>query len=207
MKKLFLLSTLIISNFININSQFHKKGDFEFSIGTGLNSSSVQKVNSNDNTKSLISFNVGSSQEFYFSNRWGIKTKIIFDNKGWSKAFIEGLTSDKITTDFHLTYITIPVMANWHFGKTRRWYLHFGLYSGFLIKAKDSKLNLDLKELFNNTDFGLNAGIGHKFKINEKINFFIEYESQSGAIDIYSYEMYDSDITNLRTSFNIGLIF
>lgn len=182
-----------------------EKGIIEFGGNLGLNYSRVSNLDKGI-TDSRTAFNIGVSGEYYFSDRWGLKAKIIYDSKGWSNGFIYNeYTSVNTITDFKLNYITIPVMANWHFGSTRKWYLNFGPYIGVLTSAKDSKLNTDLKEAFNTTDFGLAYGIGYKFSVNEKMKMFVEYENQGGVSDIFKNSL-NSSVTTNRGAFNLGVL-
>ena len=96
-------------------------------------------------------------------------------------------------------------MVNWHFGKTRNWFLDVGPYAGFLMSANQSSNSNNIKSQFKSTDFGLAFGIGVKFPIAEKAKLFLEYDGQSGLSNIFnsSYESY----LNIRAAFNIGLSF
>ncbi len=200
-----LLFIAIITSFALSSASAQKKGDFELGIGLGVNLSNVSTMDGKTKSSSLTSFNTGVSGEYYFSDRWGLKTKLIIDNKGWADGFIQ-TQSGTTTTDFKLNYITIPVMANWHFGSSRNWYLNFGPYIGFLMSAKDSELSIDNKSAFKSTDLGLALGIGYKFKINNNTKFFVEYQEQAGVTDIFKTNLGDP-VRNGRTSFNLGLTF
>ncbi len=205
MKKQLLIITTCLFTLFSINAQ--DKGDFEFGGHLGLNLANVSTIYGQDNLKSRVAFNVGALGEYYFSDRWGVKMKIIYDNKGWADGFITNEDTDvTLITDFKLNYITVPVMANWHFGSRRNWYLNFGPYAGFLINAEDSELEIDVKEAFNTTEFGLAYGIGYKFSLNEKSKLFVEYDGQSGLTDIFEENGGDSVISN-RSSFNLGILF
>ncbi len=203
MKKKLLFTALTLVGFLSANAQ--EKGTVEFGAGLGVNISTVS--NGTQNANSLVGMNVAGSGEYYFSDRWGIKAKLIYDAKGWSDGFIEDTdTGNTIITDFKLNYLTIPVMANWHFGANRNWYLNFGPYVGILMNAEDSKLGLDLKEGFESTDFGLGLGIGYKFAVDEKLKIFIEYDGQSGFSDVFVNNA-GSAVLNSRNSFNVGVLF
>jgi outer membrane protein W len=205
MKKQLFITALAIFGILTSNAQ--DSGDFELGVGLGLNLTNVSTIVGQDNASSRTSFNAGVSGEYYFSDRWGLKAKLIYDSKGWSNGFI-----NTVTTDYKLNYITLPIMANWHFGSNRNWYLNFGPYVGFLVNAEDSELGLDLKDEFKSTDFGFAFGIGYKFKINDKIKLYIEFDGQSGFSDIFEENSGDlirtiSTIRNVRSSFNIGALF
>ena len=205
MKKQLFITALAIFGILTSNAQ--DSGDFELGVGLGLNLTNVSTIVGQDNASSRTAFNAGVSGEYYFSDRWGLKAKLIYDSKGWSNGFI-----NTVTTDYKLNYITLPIMANWHFGSNRNWYLNFGPYVGFLVNAEDSELGLDLKDEFKSTDFGFAFGIGYKFKINDKIKLYIEFDGQSGFSDIFEENSGDlirtiSTIRNVRSSFNIGALF
>ena len=196
---------LVFSVVFSVTLFAQEKGAIEFGGNLGVNISRVSNID-NGTTDSRTSFNIAASGEYYFSDRWGVKTKLIYDSKGWSNGFVYDMDNGVNTiTDFKLNYITIPVMANWHFGSTRKWYLNFGPYVGFLASAKDSKLGRDFKSAFNTTDYGLAYGIGYKFLINEKIKMFVEYEIESGFTDIFKDSFYDS-VTTGRSAFNLGVL-
>ncbi len=203
MKKLLLIPVLACLGLFQANAQ--NNGDIELGVGLGLSLSNVSTIDGQNNTSSLTSITAGVSGEYYFSDRWGIKSKLIYDNKGWADGFIFDEFGER-TTDFELTYLTIPVMANWHFGSKRSWYLNFGPYVGILINAEDSELGLDLKDSFKSTDFGFAFGIGYKFEVNDDFKLFIEYDGQSGLTDVFEQNSGDA-IRNGRSSFNIGALF
>ncbi|EHQ26833.1 porin family protein [Mucilaginibacter paludis] len=204
MKKI--LSTLIIAvTFCTTAfSQTQSKG-IEAGINIGYSSSTAISNNATNSTYKT-GFNAGLSAENYFSDRWGLKVKVIYDQKGWKEGYITDYNGHLVFTDYNLDYVTVPVMANWHFGRTRNWYLNFGPYIGFLVNAKAPGANLDLKDYINSTDAGLALGIGIKFKIAEKTKLFIDYDAQAGATDIIKNNT-GSSISLSRASFNVGLNF
>ncbi|WP_339836935.1 porin family protein [uncultured Flavobacterium sp.] len=204
MKKQLLTAVIAVFGLLTANAQ--EGGDFELGLGLGVNFANVSTINGQSNATSKISFNAGASGEYYFSDRWGVKAKLIYDNKGWADGYILDENNIVTTTDFKLNYLTVPVMANWHFGSNRNWYLNFGPYVGFLMSAEDSALGLDLKEGFKSTDFGAAFGIGHKIEIADNIKLFIEYDGQSGFSDIFE-ENAGEAIRNGRSSFNLGVLF
>jgi opacity protein-like surface antigen len=208
MKKLLFVALITLVGFANVNAQ--EKGDFEIGGGLGLNISNVSTIDGGDNTSSKLSFNIGASGEYYLSQRWGIKAKLIFDSKGWADGFVEQGTPSgsftTITTDFKLNYLTIPIMANWHFGSNRNWYLNFGPYIGVLLNAEDSELGLDLKDGFKTTDFGIALGIGYKFEVADNLKLVFEYDVQSGLTDIFEVNAGET-IRNGRSALNVGVLF
>lgn len=204
MKRQLLIMTLCVFGLFNANAQ--DSGDFELGVNLGLNIANVSTIDGQNNANSKMGFNAGMSGEYYFSDRWGLKMKLIYDSKGWADGFITDENFDTVTTDFKLNYITIPLMANWHFGSNRNWYLNFGPYMGLLISAEDSELGMDLKDLFKSSDFGLAYGIGYKFEISDDAKLYIEYDGQSGFAGIFEENSGDT-VRNGRSSLNLGVLF
>lgn len=203
-----LITAIAVLGFV-FTSSAQDKGKLELGLHVGLNSSNIST--GYDSADPSISFNLGASADYYFSDRWSLKAKFIYDRKGWDNDFI--LVSDQFDpvnryarTDINLDYLTIPVMAGWHFGSKRNWYINFGPYIGFLMNAKDTTLDSDLKDSFNKVDGGIAFGIGVKIPVSNKIKFFIEYEGQGGISEVFKYNE-DDQITNARSSFNVGINF
>ncbi len=201
MKKLF-LAILLALGFVSVTSA-QQKGDVEFGVNAGFNYSTV--TTSYFQADTGFGFNFGVSADYYFSDRWSLKTKVIYDQKGWNNGFYEDETGF-YPADYNLNYVTVPVMANWHFGGKRNWYLNFGPYAGFLMSAKENSNDTDVKDAFNSTDFGIAYGIGVKVPVSDKLKLFFEFEGQGGLTDIFK-ENEDAAVTNGRGSFNVGLNF
>lgn len=204
MKKL--LTTLFIIPAICSVAFAQIKTSDEFGLNIGYNGANVTYSGGYDHSDYVSGLNIGFSAEHYFSNRWSIKGKVIYDQKGFGNgylAFDDGTEIDGV--DFHLNYLTIPVMANWHFGRTRNWYLHFGPYIGVLLNASESSNSgVDVKQAFNTTDVGFDAGIGVKFPVSNQVKFFIELDGQGGFTNVFK----DGDtLQNERSSINFGFLF
>lgn len=180
------------------------KSKVEFGINAGYNAATVT-AGENTNSKYRSGFNAGVSADYYFSDRWSIKGKLNYDQKGWNNGFVQ-MGNSTYPTDFHLDYLTIPVMANWHFGHTRNWYLNFGPYAGILLSASETANDMDLKEGFSSVDFGLDLGIGVKIPVSERTKFFIELNGQSGFSDLIK-ENQGETIRSRTSNINIGFNF
>ena len=204
MKNLFITAILALG-FVSVSSA-QDKGDMEFGVNIGYNSSSVQASRSYFQPDSGQGFNVGIAADYYFSDRWSIKGKLIYDQKGWDNGSFEDENGNYYPTDYNLNYLTIPIMANWHFGSKRNWYLNFGPYAGFLVSAEETAGGVDVKEAFNSTDFGLALGIGVKIPVSDKLKISLEYDGQSGISEIFK-EDNNYRVTNIRGAFNVGINF
>lgn len=183
-----------------------EKGSFEFGISGGYNAATVT-AGSETNSEYRSGFNLTASGDYFFSDRWSIKAKIGYDQKGWNKGYLQDLDSgNSFETNYKLNYITIPVMANWHFGSKRNWYLNFGPYAGILLDASESTFGMDLKELMTTTDFGLALGIGVKIPVANRLKILLEADGQGGFNDVIQNNT-GSAIRTSRSSLNAGLIF
>jgi len=204
MKKL-LISLLVLTG-IYSTAKAQRANASEFGVNIGLNQSTVQSSGTGENADYKGGFNLGVSGEYYFSDRWGIKAKVIYDQKGWANGFLvlqDGTEIDNV--DYHLNYVTIPVMANWHFGRMRNWYLDFGPYFGFLSSASETSNSADVKPLFNSTDVGIAFGLGVKIPVSNRASLFFEYDGQGGLTNVFNQS--DGTFQNIRSSLNMGLIF
>lgn len=205
MKKIF-TTLFIVLGVCSLTQAQVTKGRTEFGLGIGFGGAYISDASSSQTSRVIDVLNIFASADHYFSDRWSLKAKVVYDKKGWGDGFIANLsTGQTITVDYNYNYITVPVMANWHFGKTRNWYLNFGPYVGFLLTAKAKDTSFDAKQYSTNTDAGLAAGIGVKIPLSEKLKFFIEYDGQSGVVNIFKNSTESAQVG--RGSFNIGLNF
>ncbi len=206
MKKELLAIAFTIFGLLSVNAQ--DRGDFELGLAAGISFANISSSEEQIDTSSRTAFNIAASGEYYFSESWGLKAKLIYDSKGWGDQQITNeITNETITTDFKLNYITIPLLVNFHYGYNRSWYSGFGPYVGLLASAEDSELGVDLKEGFSSNDFGIALNIGYKLQVDEKIWLFAEVDAQVGLSDIFQEDLGDQNITNVRGSLNVGALF
>jgi opacity protein-like surface antigen len=191
MKKILLVIVAVIG--LSLNAQ--QKGNIEFGIGAGMSPFIEDGV---------VIFNVGGSADYYFSDRWSVKAKLAFDRKGW---LFEGTTSPGVTFEYvaYANYLTLPVMANWHFGGKRNWYLNFGPYAGVLLNAKYNDFEENLTDDFDTFDFGIAAGVGVKIPVSDKLKICIEYEGLYGVVSVT--EIWKGDTYTGRETLNVGVNF
>jgi len=220
-KKIFSIIIVVSLGLFTVNAQ--NTGEIQYGIGGGINFSNIT-INEDDvKTESLSSFNAHLSAEYYFDDRLGVKSKIIYDNKGWAQDVVDpNSILETLKSNYSLKYITIPLMVNYHFGSiqsraksfaTRPWYLSFGPYIGFLTKAEESLSGNDFKESLKSIDYGAAFNFGLRFEITDFTKLYIEYDGQYGLADIAA----DSKTTaqnssttiknGLRSSVNLGLLF
>jgi hypothetical protein len=202
MRKLF--TTLLILSGIYTAAFAQVRNSNEFGIHFGFNDASVEYSGSGQSSDYTTGLNAGISLEHYFSDAWSIKGRLNYDQKGFGNGFVtfeDGTEIDGV--NFHLNYLTIPVTANWHFGRMRNWYLNFGPYVGVLLNA--TAAGADVKDNFNTTDVGIALGIGIKIPVSRNMNFFVEADGQGGFTNIFTQS--DGNYQNIRSSINFGFSF
>ncbi|GGK32570.1 hypothetical protein GCM10007962_28640 [Yeosuana aromativorans] len=197
MKKLF-LTAFAVFVFVVVNAQ-SDNGDFTLAPQVGVNFSTYSSSDASYDART--SFAGGIVGEYYLSDRWSLRSGLLYDSMGAKDSY------DNIDK---LNYLTIPLNANWHFGKTRNWYLNFGPAVAIILSAKSDLSGgqtIDVKDYVSGTDIGIALGIGYKFDINDNFQLCIDYQGYGGIINIDNSNNLPYDIRNSRSSFNIGGIF
>lgn len=172
-------------------SQSREKGTIEITPLIGSASSTYAGENV-ENNETISSINLGVNADYYFNDRWSLRSSILSQKMGSQFA---GYKEE-------LGYITIPVNANWHFGSTRKWNLNFGPSIGFLTTAKAN--GLDVKKFANSTQVGLSYGIGYKIEVTEDFGILVDFQGMSGLTKVAK----DTEIVivNAYSAFNIGAV-
>jgi hypothetical protein len=202
MKKVF-VTLFIVFGFYSI-SQAQRRGDNEFSITAGGNLSYIES--SYDQSDITGGFNAGIAIDHYFSRAWSLKVGVSYQQKGYGDGSYtdnNGNETDGIT--YSLNYVTVPILAEAHFGRQNEWYINFGPYIGFLTSATGNYGFGDVKDSFNSTDGGLSVAIGIKIPVAQRTKFFVEVGGQAGFANIFAGG--GDYTTNATNSLNIGLDF
>jgi len=206
MKKLFTTLAILLGCYSLTFAQ--QKGSVEFGANIGYNNSYVNETYSNQSSDLIGGLNAGLFVDSYFSHNWSLKVEVNYDQKGWGNGYLSdnnGNTFDGV--NFRLNYITIPVLASWHFGYSNNWYVHFGPYVGILVGAKETTDDIDVKQIFNTVDAGIDVGIGVKIPISNRARIFFEYDGQGGLTNIFKDNGDYSSVQTLRSSINAGINF
>ena len=170
-----------------------EKDNVEFGAGAGMSPFVKDGV---------VIFNVAGSADYYISDRWSVKAKLVFDKKAWQ---LENDIDPSNENIISANYITVPVMTGWHFGTTRKWYVNLGPYAAFLLNAKEHNDDTDLTDGFEAVDFGVAGAVGFKFPISNKLKFFVEYELVYGFMEVT--DQWKGTTSTGRETLNVGLNF
>lgn len=187
MKKIILIAVLATG--LCATAQKRIRGDVELTPYIGYHSSTYSSTSGADGLNTL---QFGVLGDFYFNNRWSIRTGLQSQTMG-----VEVFGFDE-----KLNYIQIPVNANWHFGSSRAWNLNFGLTGGVLTSAKSG--GEDISEFVEGTQIGLSFGIGYKIFLNKRTGLLIDYQAFSGMTDVSKNPMFD--VRNVAGSLNLGCV-
>ena len=196
MKKL-LLSLIAIVSFGLANAQIKEKGTIE--ITPKIGTSSFTEYTDKDTGKYNSGVEFGATVDYYFNNRWSLRSGLISDKMGTRNYDAGNVYEDK------LNYLSIPINTNWHFGSTRKWNLNFGLSPSFLTSAKfvnnGTIMNIP-KNAIESFQLGFTYGIGYKIEINKKFGVLIESQWFNGLTNIN--KATQERIINGGYSFNLG---
>lgn len=191
---------LILSLVLTTANAQSDSGDFTLAPQLGLNLSNYASSETLTN-KIRVASNFGLIGEYYFNDRWSLRSGLLYDSKG-TVLTVAGL-------DFidKLNYLAIPVHADWHFGKKRNWFMNFGPTFGFLISANadtpDGNFSIK-KDLDSSFDVGLGFGIGYKFNVSENAEFYFQYQTFNGFISVIDLDIV---LVNATSALNVGVIF
>jgi long-subunit fatty acid transport protein len=188
-----LLSLIAIVSFGLANAQIKEKGTFE--ITPKIGSSSFSENNEGKSTDSNAGVQISVTGDYYFNNRWSLRSGFVFDKMGGKYTVSPYLYEDK------LNYMSIPLNANWHFGSTRKWNLNFGLSPSFLLDAKVNDIEIPSTDV-ESFQLGFTYGIGYKIEITKKFGLLIDGQFFDGLTNINKTS--NNRITNSGFSFNLG---
>lgn len=194
MKKSVAIITSVFCSFFGF-SQERTKGDMELTPKLGVifaNYYSSEKLTN----ESVSNLNIGAELDTYINSRWSFRTGLLLQGMG---SEIGGTNHEET-----LTYLTIPLNANWHFGSTRKWNLNFGPSVGFITSAKATYSD-NIKEYVETSQIGLNFGIGYKIEVNKSFGILIDYQGMVGLTDIQKANN-NFSIKNVYDSFNVGAV-
>lgn len=177
------------------NPEWKRNGDIQLGISIGMNNAALTLANDDTNPNPndyQNSYTIGARVDYFFNKNWSIKFMPSYDVR----------KLDNIFWQDEYKYLTIPVLANWHFGKNRRWNLHFGPHYSAALETGTLTSSM-----------GADIGIGIIIPINT-FRFFIELD---GVSDFDNGQLFveDSNGNNIgtpnlrwfRSSINVGIVF
>jgi hypothetical protein len=150
-------------------------------LKAGLNFANLMGDDAGD-TDMKIGYHFGGYAKISLTEAFSIQPELLYNAAG-AKA-----SDDGYDANYKLNYLTVPVMLGYSFGKIS---IQAGPQIGFLTSAKlkvegggDSE-EVDMKDSFKGTDFGVNVGLGADFgKFNAAARYCIGLSNIVDADDV-----------------------
>lgn len=139
MIKVVLLTVIAVLGLTSVNAQ-----EIKFGIKGGLNLSQIKGVSSSGSDR-ITDYNFGFLAEIPISEKISFQPELLYSGQGSSTK---------------LNYVNIPLMGKYYVAKG--FSLEAGPQVGYLLSAKNNGTNV--KSSFHKFDFGVNFGLGYKFK-------------------------------------------
>ena len=185
------------------NGQTREKGSIELTPIIGY-SASYQLGSLLFGSSSVSGINLGTYGSFFLNNKWSLRTGLLLQKMGTNEIDVSIFNNEYSE---RTNYLTVPLTVNYHFGTKRNLYVNYGLGIGFLTDAEadynDGNGFVDINDLANPIQFGIQGGIGYEFKIFPEFIVFVENSNMLGLTDTTE----QRSGKNFYMSFNIGAIF
>jgi len=166
-----------------------------------------------------IDFLIGASFEYYLNENLLLKTNLNYERTSFGDSFPftdnRGMLIGQIKATTNFDYLTIPIMAKYEFGNSKKFFVNGGPFLGFLLSAENKADIPSVGQITDNgnsknIDVGLSFGIGTKIYINDKSDLNIELRENLGLLNIangdYGYEnISKTNYLNLILNWSFGI--
>ena len=156
--------------------------------------------------------------QYRFTNIIGLRTGLGYENKGARINYVSlvdqsgnDISNGKV--QFHQHYLTLPVLAEFTFGKKVQPFVNAGIYLGVLLNSKtvfrygDNKTSDNITNDKQRIDVGVMASAGIKVPVKKSCFFVFEIRNNIGLLNVYKNNFPGSErykTRNYSTSFNVG---
>lgn len=186
-----------------VNAQVREKGEIEIAPFIGISTANYYGDVGVFN-EAVQNPYFGINADYFLNDRWSIKTGLEYQamgSQGQDFGFYSSTFKEKIN------FVSVPLHANYHFSKNRRWYLNFGPTVSFLTDATSN--GKEMKQGINPVQLGLGFGIGYKIYINERFSIGIDHQEYIGFANNLKSQYNNNDlfIGNYFGSFSVKAIF
>lgn len=191
MKKFLLIAAIAVCGMFSASAQ-----SFEIGGQVGYGIANIYLEDESADSKGV--FHIGAVGQYNFNEKWSLVGELLYDQKGYD--YTDGTDGSE-----SINYLSVPVMAKYNFGSSTRFYLQAGLYGAFLLSAEGElgDEEIDTKDAYESTDFGVAFGLGVEFPLQENLKLFVDLVVNSGFTNIAADSEYD--ITNGATKAGVGL--
>lgn len=218
--------TLLFSFILTISiSHGQEKSKYEVGFQTGLVLGTAIGNSFGLKTDDPIAgFGLGIHALRKINEQFSVKMKINFEQQGWARRNLifespnpgpGGSALVEADALYRLSYVNVPILAEYRFGKKLQLYLNGGGFIGFLLEANgkirfdDPSINDNILQNLNikNVNVGLASGLGISYPITSKLKINAETNQQFGMIDISNDPLAVTKIKLNAFSFLTGLSF
>jgi hypothetical protein len=200
------MKKIILSAIVLFTVGFANAQKVEYGLKGGLNIANQNFVGTGaPSTNTLTGVNVGAFVEIKILDKISIQPELLYSTQG-TKLNLYDSSSNVTINSFKLNYINIPVMLKYY--AADKFCLEFGPQIGFRTSAKvsgtssGSTVDVDAKQLFKSTDFGINFGAG--FDITKKLAIGLRYNLGLSNIGSSDFASNGDKITNSVFSIDLG---
>ncbi|MEM6265598.1 MAG: outer membrane beta-barrel protein [Bacteroidota bacterium] len=133
--------------------------------------------------------------DYFLNSRWSVRSGITFFGLGYG---------GKCATFYdHLTYLNIPLHANWHIGKKRKWNLNFGVSPGALISQHTNIP--DPGNEYTRFQLALSYGMGYKIPVSSNAGLLIDAQGLYTLTNRYK-NLESNGTSATGVSINLGVV-
>ena len=153
---LFIIAFLVCSTGM-VTAQELTQNNFSIGPRIGLN---LSNVNHPDAAKMLPGLVAGVTSTYSINENSGITVDLLYSGEGYK------IGDEK----FNLNYLRIPLLYNIFFGELGESFrpkVFLGPQAGFLLSAEAG--GVDVKDNVKNFSFGLGAGLGFNYQLQERV--------------------------------------
>lgn len=197
-RKIILIACLFI-----IMNGYSQRNKIDAGLEGGFNISSLRRTYLGEYQKgysNLIAYSGGGFLQYNFPKIISVRTGAYYEKKG--ATYKEDVTIiqttggviEKTGVKENFEYLLVPVLIKATFGSKINYFVNAGPYVGFLLKQTKSIDSYDGKpaeereftDNYSRTEYGLSAGLGLGYNLNEKIGLSFEVRDNLGNTNLIS---------------------
>ncbi|MBN2173859.1 MAG: PorT family protein [Bacteroidales bacterium] len=167
-----------------------------------------------------LSYTLGLSAEYALNNLLSIRSGVTYEAKG-AKANVtytdvNGNTTGNGKFEERFNYLNFPLMLRYKVGKKVKCFINTGPYIAVLLKEITRAeafgdfrgFESNNSDLYKKIDFGITAGIGAIFPLNDKISISTEIRDNFGLANLSKQEIADGGSIKINNaSLLVGLAY
>lgn len=159
-------------------------------VNAGLTYSDIRGYLMADIYNYDFGFSAGVTAEYFLIENLSIKSSLNIERKTFSYTYDDLI--DQVDPLYmgpffrNYDYVTIPILINLEFGRSKNFFVNGGSFFGYLLNAKskvDGIILEDLNSKISKFDYGLSFGVGTLIPLNDKNNLIIEIRDNLGIIN------------------------